>query len=50
MKMPSEFEVDSKVMLFLEGCRPKWEDWAKSGCVILQFKDGREGGESEALD
>ena len=50
MKIPSEYEVDSKVMVFLAGCRPKWEDWASSGCLILQFKEGKEGGESEVLD
>ena len=37
--MPSEFEIDTKVMLFEEDCKPAWESWSKSGSLLLQFKD-----------
>ncbi|XP_031472700.1 uncharacterized protein LOC116245170 [Nymphaea colorata] len=50
MKLPSEFDVDVKVMLFEEKCAPRWEEWLESGCLIIQFKDTKESNESEALD
>jgi hypothetical protein len=50
MKLPSEFEVDVKVMLFEEKCIPKWEEWVESGCLLLQFRDAKESNESEVLD
>jgi hypothetical protein len=50
MRLPSEYEVDVKVMLFEEKCAPRWEEWLNSGCLLLQFKDAKEPAEAEALD
>jgi hypothetical protein len=39
LKLPSEYEVDVKIMLFEEGCSPCWENWLESGCFLIHFKE-----------
>lgn len=37
-------------MLFEEKCKPKWEDWPESGCLLLQFKEAKESIDADILD
>lgn len=49
LKIPSECYVDTKIMVFQDGCRPMWEDWLNSGLLLIQFKN-KEDDEMDVLD
>ena len=50
IKLPSECDVDVKIMIFEESCKPSWEAWEDSGSLLIQFKDGKDNNDPEVLD
>lgn len=44
IKEPSSIEKDIKLFYFLSDCRPLWEDWPDTGCLLItvKFKDDKD--------